>query len=220
MFWNSKPIVSDDMMGWIHESYDWVDTHRPNWTKAAQLITPTREFFDVPKGQNQATAQTIANRIAQLMALDVQITVDPLPKIDAQWRHDYTSLGEVAGEYHHDPLNPLIRYNPELMAQPIQFINTMAHELMHARLADIVDRLPGGYEAHELATDLHCIIAGFGCFQLQAAEQAGWSGYMTQPSRAAALAVFLERRGLEPMDAEPFLSARPRKWLNKAWKQI
>jgi hypothetical protein len=42
LFWRSKPIVSDDMLGWIEDSFDWVDTHRPAWAKAAQLITPTR----------------------------------------------------------------------------------------------------------------------------------------------------------------------------------
>jgi hypothetical protein len=155
-----------------------------------------------------------------LLLIDAPITVDPLPQIDAQWRHEYTSMSEVGGEYHHDPLHPLIRYNPELMARPIPFINTMTHELMHARLADVVDILPGGSEAHELATDLHCIIAGFGCFQMQAAEQDGWAGYMTQPSRAVALAVFLDRNGLTPADADPFLAARPRKWLAKAWRQV
>ena len=220
MFWRSKPIVSDDMLYWIEESFEWVDANRPKWAEAAQLITPTVAFFNTQKGEDQATAQRITNRIAALLAVEIEIKVDPLPKINPEWRHDYTSLSEIVGEYHHDPISPLIRYNPESMKQPISFINTMAHEVMHARLADVVDDLPGGYEAHELATDLHCIIAGFGTFQLQAAEQAGWSGYMTQPSRAVALAVFLDRQGLTPEDAHPYLSSRPRKWLTKAWRQV
>lgn len=155
-----------------------------------------------------------------MLHLPVKITVDPLPKIDPRWRHDYETMGEIAGEYHHDTDTPVVRYNPELMDQPLSFINTMVHELIHARLSDVIHDLPGGEGAHELATDLHCIIAGFGCIQLQAAEQAGWSGYMTQPSRAVALALFLERKGLTPDDAAPYLSARPRKWLSKAWTMI
>ena len=104
------------------------------------------------------------------------------------------------------------------MSRPLVFINTMAHEVMHARLSGHENEIPGGLEAHELATDLGCIIAGFGVFQLQAADDSGWSGYMTQPSRAYALATFLDQRRLGPEVVDAHFSARCRRYLKRALK--
>ena len=105
------------------------------------------------------------------------------------------------------------------MRQPVSFINTLAHELMHAHLADVVDDIPGGEGAHELATDLHCITHGFGLFQLEATETMGWSGYMTQPSRAFALAVFLHLTDTPTNAALPYLGPRSTKHLKRAIKE-
>jgi hypothetical protein len=106
------------------------------------------------------------------------------------------------------------------MRQPLLFINTLAHELMHARLSGLEDEVPGGAGAHELATDLGCIIAGFGVFQLQAADDNGWTGYMSQASRAHALALFLNRRRLGIETVSQHLSPRCKKLLAKALKQL
>ena len=94
----------------------------------------------------------------------------------------------------------------------------LAHEVMHARLSGLEDEVPGGAGAHELATDLGCIIAGFGVFQLQGADDAGWTGYMSQDSRAYALGLFLHRRGLERDSVARHLTPRCQKLLTKAMK--
>ena len=73
---------------------------------------------------------------------------------------------------------------------------------------------------HELATDLHCIIAGFGAIQMTAAEESGWAGYMTQPARAVALAEFLHHKGLAPDSANPWLPLRSQTWLKKAQRDL
>ena len=82
----------------------------------------------------------------------------------------------------------------------------------------MINDLPGGDTMHELATDLHCIIAGFGVFQLEGHEQSGWSGYMSQPARATALAMFLKFHDLELERALPYLTRRPARWLRNAWE--
>ena len=91
----------------------------------------------------------------------------------------------------------------------ILFIATMAHELMHLKLAPHVEDRPGGEATHELATDLHVIAEGFGTFQLEAAEDAGWSGYLSQPTRAYALALFLRYTNTPDAKAKAHLSSRP-----------
>lgn len=216
MFW-SRPTVSEDMRGWIYECFDWFDgTFGP----ASSLILPTKAFFTAGGGIGQETANAVLEDVKRSMRFDETVEIVPLDVLSADYRHTYQSTSEVAGTFQNAGGVPLIQYDPEQMHRPIGFINVLAHELMHAKLSGLEDSIPGGAMAHELATDLGCIIAGFGIFQLQAADDAGWSGYMSQQSRAFALAVFLENRGLGIDDVKPFLSTRCTKLVTRAIKEI
>ena len=59
-----------------------------------------------------------------------------------------------------------------------------------------------------------------GLFQLNAAEQDGWAGYMSQNARAWALAEFLRRKEIAPDDALTQLSSRPGKLVRRAVKEV
>lgn len=217
MFWN-RPIISDDLRDWIDDNFDWVDRNHPEWLIDTPLILPTKAFFTAQGGSDHNTALGVTQDVMRLLKIDRPIQLEALPELPDELQHQYGQLSQTAGEYWHDNNVPVITYRPSLLRQPLAFINTMAHELIHMRLAPVAEALPGGYEAHELATDLHCIIAGFGVIQLQAAEQMGWTGYMTQPSRAVALERFCNRTGTSSDVALEFLSGRPAKWFNKALK--
>jgi hypothetical protein len=154
------------------------------------------------------------------MAFDGPVEIFPLDLLPAEYRVDYQGLSAIAGSHQKIDGVSIIQYDPELMHRPIQFISVVAHELMHARLDGLENMVPGGAGAHELATDLGCIIAGYGIFQLYAADEAGWSGYMSQNSRAFALAVFLNRRGLGQDSVSQFLSGRCNKLLARAFKDV
>lgn len=219
MFWARKPLISDALRDWIVDHYDWVTQHRPDWHDRAQLVLPTKEFFDAPGGSGPEMAQHILNNIKGLLGLDVPITLQPLEVLPDELRHEYGKTADIAGQYMRDSAQRLITYDPTLVRQPLTFINTLVHELIHARLDQVVEDLPGGAAMHELATDLHGIIAGFGLIELEGAEKAGWAGYMTQPSRAVALAMFLKFHGLEKDAALPWLSRRTARWLHKAWDE-
>lgn len=216
MFW-SRQFVSDDMRQWILECFDWFDE---KFEPPSGPIVPTKAYFTASAGTDNDTARQVLADIKRHMNFDHPVELEPLDVLPAEYRHEYQSLTSVAGTYEKIGNSSVIRYDPEQMNKPIQFINLMAHELMHARLDDVVAEVPGGEEAHELATDLGCIIAGFGVFQLQAADDAGWFGYMTQQSRAFALAVFLHRRGLELDTVSPFLSPRCKRLVSKAMKAL
>ena len=56
--------------------------------------------------------------------------------------------------------------------------------------------------------------------ELAGAEALGWQGYMTQPSRAHALALFLGVRGLSPDEAIAYLPPRAGKFLRRAVKEV
>jgi hypothetical protein len=216
VFW-SRPLVSDDLRFWIFDCFEWFDEH---FAAPPKPILPTKEFFEAPKGNNVDTASLVLADVKKQMAYEGPVEIIPLDVLPAEYRIDYQALSAVSGTHQKTDDISVIRYDPELMNRPIQFINLLAHELMHARLDGLEDAVPGGEGAHELATDLGCIIAGYGVFQLQAADEAGWSGYMTQNSRAFSLAVFLKRRGLKPDSVSPFLSARCNKLLVKAFKEV
>lgn len=216
MFW-LRPIVSDDMKAWITDCFDWFDARFPPPETA---ILPTKAYFTAGRGTDAATARLILEEIAAHMGVCDPVDLMPLNMLPAEYRLDYTATSSVAGTYVNDGGVAVISYDPELMNRPLQFINTLSHELMHARLDGLVDDVPGGAGAHELATDLGCIIAGFGVFQMQAADDAGWTGYMSQPSRAYALAGFLHRRGQGMSEVRPFLSSRCQRLLRRALKEV
>ena len=216
MFW-SRPSISDDLRSWILECFDWFDERFEPPTKP---IVPTKAFFKAPTGTNAVTAALVLEDIKTYMKFNGRVDIVPLDLLPAEYRFNYQSLSSVAGTHQKIDGVSVIQYDPEQMNQPIQFINLLAHELMHARLSGLENQVPGGEPAHELATDLGCIIAGFGVFQLQAADDAGWSGYMTQPSRAFALAVFLNKRGLSIDDVSRYLSSRCKKLVLKGFKEL
>lgn len=204
------------------DNFEWVIAQQgyEHWVKKTPLVLANRSFFNAPKGENVETATAIGRTIMTLIGLEnARITFEPLPSLPDEIAHEYGKTSEIAGQYWHDESAPLITYDPRLMNKPSAFINTLSHELMHALLADKIDDIPGGNGAHELATDLHCITRGFGLFQLNAAETVGWAGYMTQPSRAMALAMFLYLTKTPQKNALEGLGPSSAKFLRRAIKE-
>lgn len=198
---------------WVEDCFDWFDDRFP---PPVDVVLPTRAFFAAPRGAGHDTARAVLDDVQRHLRFSEPISMTPLARHLPEHRHDYAVLSEISGSYAGSGNHHHITYDPDQLARPIAFINTLAHEVMHARLAPHVDEVPGGDAAHELATDLGCIIAGFGIFQLEAANAAGWSGYLSQNTRAFALAMFLERRKLDPERVLPYLSGRCAKLLGRA----
>lgn len=212
MSW-SRPTVSADMAEWIAESFEWYEAR---FATANTLILPTAQFFTAKKSAPEDTANQVLADVQRLLGNTMPLALAPLGVIPPEYRHSYQSTGDVAGTFQTDGHDALITYDPDLLQRPLALINTLAHEVMHAQLQDVVENFPGGADAHELATDLGCIIAGFGAIQLQTADDLGWAGYLRQPTRAYALAVFLTRHGLPTELAKPHLSPRCWKILKRA----
>ncbi len=213
----SRPLVSSDMRDWIETFFDWSEAL---FTAPQSPIVPTREFFSATKGRKDETANMVLRDVLRLSYIDAEIKLMPLDVLPDELRLDYQATSSVAGTFQETENGALICYDPELMKRPLQFINVIVHEVMHLRLAGYQQDLPGGPEVEELATDLSGIIAGFGAIQLQAADDAGWTGYLRQTTRAHALAVFLDRRSLNPGAVSAHLSTRCNKLLKKAFKQL
>ncbi len=220
MIFKRRYPVSDDLRDWMVESFQWAAEHRL-LTPDTPLVLPTREFIRAPKGTDPTTAQAIAEDLKRLMGLEGEaIAVEPADAIDPEYRVDYNALAEVGGTWAPEGNAAVIQYDPARMRQPLAFLSLMTHELMHHALHRIHEFPPGGAEAEELSTDLHMITMGFGVIALSGAEAAGWQGYMTQPSRAHALALFLAIRGISSDEALGYLPGRAGGFVKAAVKEV
>ncbi|MEM8788254.1 MAG: hypothetical protein AAGE76_08325 [Pseudomonadota bacterium] len=212
-----RPLVTEDISDWVDAAFDWFDDRFP---APPQPILPTPDFFMAPSGRDEATARKILADVQRLMGADQPLEIVPIRQLPAEWRVTVHDTADVAGTFQQADGVSVISYDPELMANPLAFINMVVHEVMHARLAGLDDDLPGGPKAVEPVTDLGCIIAGFGIFQLETADRLGWAGYLSQQTRAHALAVFLQRRGLGEEAIAGFLSSRCKKLLRRAARAL
>lgn len=211
MFLKKSPIVSDDMADWIVECFDWFDDRFP---VVPNPILPTQEFFRAKGGRGEAAAKEVLADVRRLLQHNEDIALIPLSNLPSD------ALAAAAGIFRSDDQRTVIQYEANLMNWPISFINTMAHELVRARLFGLEDDNPGGDGAQEYITDLACIISGFGVFQMQAAEEYYWTGDLSQRSRAYAFAVFLKRLDLGVGTVQNYLSPRPLRLLKRAMKQM
>jgi hypothetical protein len=123
----------------------------------------------------------------------------------------------------------LITYNPGMERDPPGLAATFAHELGHYLMATAKGTPPGGWDLHELHTDLTAVYLGFGIFlansarnfsQFQSAGEIGWSsrsqGYLSEGALVTATAIFQRLAGRPPMDAAAHLMDYLRKDLKRA----
>lgn len=123
----------------------------------------------------------------------------------------------------------VITYNPSLADDIAAMVATFAHELGHYLMSTARSAPPGGWELHELHTDLAGVWLGFGIFlansarsfsQFQSAGEMGWSsrtqGYLSEGALVTALVIFQRLRGDDPLAASPWLKDYLRKDLKNA----
>lgn len=112
----------------------------------------------------------------------------------------------------------VITYNPAMEADTEGLIATFAHELGHYLMATTGGTPPGGWDLHELHTDLAGVYLGFGLFlansarnfgQFQSGGMMGWSsrrqGYLSEGALATALAIVERLAGRDPLAAKAHL---------------
>lgn len=112
----------------------------------------------------------------------------------------------------------VITYNPSLIDDPTAMIATLAHELGHYLMSTARTAPPGGWELHELHTDLTAVYLGFGLFlansarsfsQFQSLGEQGWSsrtqGYLSEGALVTATAIYQLLAGRDPLAAALYL---------------
>lgn len=127
----------------------------------------------------------------------------------------------------------VITYSPTLADEPTALIATFAHELAHYLMSTAGSDPPGGWELHELHTDLLAVWLGFGLFlansarsfaQFQSAGEMGWSartqGYLSEGALVTAVALAERLGGRDPLAAAPYLKDYLEKDLRRAVKAL
>jgi hypothetical protein len=127
----------------------------------------------------------------------------------------------------------IITYNPDMEADQPGLVATFGHELGHYLMAASAGTPPGGWDLHELHTDIAAVYLGFGIFlansarsfrQFQDSVESGWTastqGYLSEGALVTATAVVERLAGRDPMAAEPWLKDYLAKDLRKAVRAL
>lgn len=223
-------LPDDEHIEWQFEVFEWLIERFPEHGSIAngRVLTPSPEDFPVGEAEGQELGERIFGVVRRHCGLEewpceLEAVDDRQVVIDAGGVHEFSG---AAGTILASSDEVVITYNLSSLAQPESVVSTFAHELSHYLLFSIDELPPGGEAADEPATDLCAVYLGFGTFMANSAfrfeSAAGegwmvnWQGYLSQPSLATALAIFV--RVLDaPADAfTPHLATNPREYFRQA----
>lgn len=206
---------------------------------ARPLILPTRDHFPLSRATGEAKVREIFDLVREHAgmagwpcALQAGASDRPTAVGNALLlRHEGGSApcGTFRVVDGPDGRHGLITYNPGMERDPPGLAATFAHELGHYLMATAKTDPPGGWDLHELHTDLAAVYLGFGIFlansarnfsQFQSGGEMGWSsrrqGYLSEGALVTATVIFQRLAGRVPMYAAPFLKDYLRKDLKNA----
>jgi hypothetical protein len=242
-----KRPIPEHEWEWLLAGLRWLEEEFPRDGEAvgaARLILPTEENYpQIPSNlEKRATAlfgQT--KRLAELEGWPTELVgyrnEDPLALINPALvgQHQWS---DAAGTFQMIPDGSggwfaRISYDVELLRDPEGYIATMAHELAHYLLSAAKRCPPGGWDLHELATDLAAVWMGFGVFLANNAkmfegysdhDRSGWRagtrGYLNERAILTATALCSSLRGDDVMMAAPHLKPYLKKGLKEVWRFV
>ena len=213
-------FLDAELEDWQLRTWAWLMRHRGGMGMIGRtaLAAPSRDHFPPTEAVGEARAAHVFDCVRRHMSMaddyPCRLEVRSPPPGAAQVGQFWVlqSPGAVNGTFDYVDGQAVICYADSLIDQPMRLVATLAHELSHYLILDIEEPPPGGWEAHELATDLAVAYRGLGVFSANTAfafEQhgdtfsQGWrsqrNGYLSPRSWAFALAVFMALRD-EPID--------------------
>ena len=203
------------------------------------LILPTRDYFPLSRATGEARVREIFELVRQHAGManwpcTLQAGAGDRPSAVGNallLRHEGGSApcGTFRIVDGPDGRQGLVTYNPGMERDPPGLAATFAHELGHYLMATAATDPPGGWDLHELHTDLTAVYLGFGIFlangarnfsQFQSGGEMGWSsrtqGYLGEGALVTATAILQRLAGRPPMDAAPYLKDYLRSDLKRA----
>jgi hypothetical protein len=209
VLFGKSAFLDRDTEAWHFEAWAWLLRNLGDDLARTPLVLPNRDFFTPTKAQGHERALYAFERVKALMGMSdwpCELVADEGPGGPQQVGEMLIvqSTGRPAGTFSAREDVVTIVYRSDLVAEPIHLVATFAHELAHYLLAGVKEEPPGGWDLHELATDLTVAYCGFGVFgansafefeRYQTSSGHGWksrrSGYLSERTWALALATFL-----------------------------
>ena len=223
-----KPPVDQDEFDWLVACFAWLRIVLDDADIRPELVLPSH-----PAIQSAKTARELFDAVRTLVGM--QDWDCELQKVEA--RVDLPNLELIegcgaTGTFSIENSQAVIRYRSDMLKRPEALAATFAHELSHYLLMNAGDP-PGGPELMEHSTDCAAIYLGFGVLLSNSARETehsvdvggmGWrswtTGYLSEPARVTATALFAALHGHSLTGAETALKPHLRKDLRKAAKAI
>lgn len=242
-----KCPVPEHEWEWLLAGLRWLEEEFPRGGEAvgaAQLILPTPDYFPSVPADIEQRAIVLFERTKRLADLDGWPTElvayqneNPLALISPALLGQH-KWSDAAGTFQMLPDGDggwfaRISYEVDLLHDPEAYIATMAHELAHYLLSGAKRCPPGGWDLHELATDLAAVWMGFGVLLANDAkvfegysdhDRSGWRagtrGYLNERAILTATALCSALRRDDVMVAAPHLKPYLRKGLKEVWQFV
>jgi hypothetical protein len=238
----SRLPIDDDELEWQLATFKWL-RHEFGSSADTPLVLPTPEWFPPTKAQGHERVRHLFDSVRAAAGLD-QWPCELRPGEGDRpaavgtgllLRHEGAPppCGTFLVEEEGGEPKAIVTYNPTLARDTTAMVATFAHELAHYVMSTAATAPPGGWELHELHTDLAAVYLGFGIFlansarsfsQFQSAGEMGWSsrtqGYLSEAALVTATAVFQRLAGRDPLEAERWLKDYLARDLRKAAKGL
>lgn len=245
VFLGRKPPLDRDEWEWQLASFKWLIQEFGGFedNPDSQLVLPTAEFIAPTSNDPEQKAMQIFERVKELCGMSHWPTTlrqgeQNLPDSIGAGLSLVHENAPPAGEYRlieseDGSARAEIFYNPSNLERPINLIATFAHELGHFLMSGAKTPPPGGWEIHELTTDLAAVYLGFGVFLANSAssfsafsefDQIGWKhdvqGYLSADALVSALAIWESLAKRDPLVARPYLKKNLCIHLNRTTKYL
>jgi hypothetical protein len=211
-FCNSTCPVDPKAKIWIEERLQWLaEQFTEVDLRERPIILPTSEFFPDPYDGSDEALVAMFNRVCDYMGVSPDLVT--LELYSEEHRPNFVNaeghyLSGSAGLYEEGSDQFTIRIEQSQLAEPMDLVGTIAHELAHVRLLGESRISPDAFD-NELATDLTTVFMGLGIFlanrpRANIAQTNYWPGtdirrpeYMSMPMYGYALAHLAWWRGEE-----------------------
>lgn len=208
-----KTFLDPDLEAWVFETYAWLMRNLGGMVMLRTdhgIALPNRDFIPPTEAKGHELALYIFDHVKAHMGMSewvCELVPVERPPENARVGEFWTIQnvgGGAGGTFHVEDGKVVVSYAADLVTQPAKLIPILAHELSHYLIHGVEEEIPGGEEAHELATELCVAYTGFGVFAINAAFEfnqhgdafsQGWrsqrSGYLSERTWALALAIDL-----------------------------
>ena len=234
--------IDEDELEWQLATFKWLQAEF-GALAGRHLVLPTRSSFPPSLRSGHGRVEDLFGHVRRAAgmddwecelrpgAADRPVQVGPALLLRHEGAPAPCGTFQVTGEDGRPRV--VITYNPALADDPTAMIATLAHELGHYLMSSAASDPPGGWELHELHTDIAAVYLGFGIFlansarsfvQFQDATTMGWSsrsqGYLGEGALVTALVIFQRLAGNDPREPAPHLKEYLESDLKRAVKAL